>query len=79
MCEGLEKSPVKIFSWNIRGSGSIAKRRAIKEVICKENPDIVVLQETKREVVDRRFVASAWKSLFKEWVVYLWWEVWAVS
>ena len=40
---------MKIFSWNIRGSGSPSKRRAIREVFCKANPDIVVLQETKKE------------------------------
>ena len=40
---------MKIFSWNIRGSGYPSKRRAIREVFCKANPDIVVLQETERE------------------------------
>ena len=40
---------MKIFSWNIRGSGSPSKSRAIREVFCKANPDIVVLQETKKE------------------------------
>lgn len=27
----------------------MVKRRAIKEVLCKENPDILVLQEVKKE------------------------------
>ena len=60
---------MKIFSWNIRGSGSPSKRRAIKEAICKANPDIIVLQETKREEVNRTFVGSIWRSRFKEWLV----------
>ena len=60
---------MKIFSWNIRGSGSPSKRRAIREVICKTNPDLVVLQETKREEVNRRLVGSLWRSRFKEWLV----------
>ena len=60
---------MKIFSWNIRRSGSPSKRKAIKEVICKANPDIVVLQETKREEVNRSFVGSIWRSKFKEWIV----------
>ena len=59
---------MKILSWNIRGSGSSIKRRAIKKVICKINPDLVVLQEVKRETIDRAFVASIWRSRFKEWV-----------
>ena len=60
---------MKILTRNIRGSGSSCKRRAIKKVICKNNPDLVVLQEVKRELIDRAFVASIWTSRFKEWVV----------
>ena len=60
---------MKILSWNIRGSGSQNKRRAIKKTICRINPDLVVLQEVKTEVIDRGFVASIWSSRFKEWVV----------
>ena len=62
---------MKILTWNIRGSGSSCKRRAIKKTICKINPDLVVLQEVKREMIDRAFVASIWRSRFKEWVVLL--------
>ena len=60
---------MKILSWNIRGSGSQTKRRVIKKLICRINPDLVVLQEVKRESIDRAFVASIWSSRFKEWVV----------
>ena len=66
---GTQFSPMKILSWNIRGSGSPSKRRAIKEAICKANPDIVVLQETKREEVTRSCVGSILRSRFKEWLV----------
>ena len=60
---------MKILSWSIRGSGSSIKRRAIKKVICKINPNLVVLQEVKKEMIDRAFVASIWRSRFIEWVV----------
>ena len=60
---------MKILSWNIRGSGSPTKWRAIKKVVCKLNSDLVVLQEVKRESIDRTFVASIWRSRFKEWVL----------
>ena len=60
---------MKILTWNIRGSGSPCKRRAIKKTICKINPDLVVLQEVKREVIDRAFVAIIWRSRFQEWIV----------
>ena len=53
---------MKILTWNIRGSGSSYKRRAIKKSICKLNPDLVVLQEIKREFIDRAFVGSIWRS-----------------
>ena len=41
----------------------------MKKTICRINPDLVVLQEVKTEVIDRGFVASIWSSRFKEWVV----------
>ena len=41
---------MKIITWNIRGSGSADKRRSIKRLLCRVNPDLVVLQEVKREV-----------------------------
>lgn len=60
---------MKILSWNIRGGGSAGKRRAIKEVICRENPDLVVLQEVKKINIDRNFVGSIWCSRFKDWLL----------
>ena len=60
---------MKILSGNIRGSGFPTKQRAIKKVICKVNPDLVVLQEVKRESIDKTFMASIWRSRFKAWVV----------
>ena len=60
---------MKIITWNVRGSGSYRKRRSIKEVICKEDPYLVVLQGVKKENVDRKFVGSVWKSIFKEWIL----------
>lgn len=59
---------MKIMSWNVRGSGSRLKRGSIKEVVFKEDRNILVLQELKREEVKRRFISSIWKSRFKEWV-----------
>ena len=63
---GKEHYIMKLFFWNIRGSGSPSKRRVIKEAICKANPDIIVLQEIKRDKVERSFVSSIWRSRFKE-------------
>ena len=38
-------------------------------MICKVDPDMVVLQEVKKESVDRRFVGSIWRSRFNEWTL----------
>ncbi|XP_062093313.1 uncharacterized protein LOC133799309 [Humulus lupulus] len=59
---------MKILSWNVRGSGNKEKRRAIKETICKVNPDIIVLQEVKKGIIERRFIGSIWRSRFKAWI-----------
>ena len=49
---------MKIISWNIGGLGSRKKRRVVKDFLRLQNPDVVMLQETKREVCDRKFVES---------------------
>ena len=59
---------MKILSWNVRGTGHPDKRRGIKSLVCKVNLDILVLQESKRIYIDRRFIGSIWSSRFKEWV-----------
>ncbi|KAJ9682600.1 hypothetical protein PVL29_018507 [Vitis rotundifolia] len=60
---------MKIISWNIRGLGSRKKRRVVKDFLRLQNPDVVMFQETKREVCDRRFVGSVWSVRNKEWAV----------
>ena len=59
---------MKIVSWNVRGVGSLRKRGVIKEYLNRINPDIVVLQETKKEEMDERWVGSLWKARFRNWV-----------
>ena len=60
---------MKIISWNIRGLGSRTKRRVVKDFLRFQNPDVVMFQETKREVCDRRFVGSVWSVRNKEWAI----------
>lgn len=52
---------MKICSWNVRGGGSARKRGLVRSIICKEKPDIVVVLEIKKQLVDNRFVAGLWK------------------
>ena len=43
---------MKILSWNVRGLGSRVKRKRVRETVIKAAPDVVLLQETKLEVLD---------------------------
>ncbi|RVW35852.1 hypothetical protein CK203_084592 [Vitis vinifera] len=56
------------LSWNVRGLGSRNKRRMVKDFLRTENPDVVMIQETKKEICDRRFVGSVWTARNKDWV-----------
>ncbi|RVW25917.1 hypothetical protein CK203_095963 [Vitis vinifera] len=60
---------MKIISWNVRGLGSSNKRRVIKDFLRLENPDVVMIQETKKEKCDRRLVGSVWTVRNKDWVI----------
>ena len=43
---------MKILSWNIRGLNAKSKQALLKERIKKDQPDILLLQETKRAWVE---------------------------
>ncbi|KAJ9691713.1 hypothetical protein PVL29_013791 [Vitis rotundifolia] len=58
---------MKIISWNIQGLGSRKKRRVVKDFLHHENSDVVMFQETKREVCDMRFISSVWTTRNKDW------------
>ncbi|XP_010258726.1 PREDICTED: uncharacterized protein LOC104598390 [Nelumbo nucifera] len=60
---------MKILSWNVRGIGSARKRMTIKEVIKRYDPDIVLLQESKRMEFNNRWARSIWKVRGISWVV----------
>ena len=51
---------MKIISWNTRGLGSRKKQRVVKDFLRLENPDVVMIQETKKMECDRRFVGGIW-------------------
>lgn len=57
---------MKILSWNIRGLRDVRERGMIKDILKKIRPDIVVIQETKKENFDMKDVVSIWGSKFKE-------------
>ncbi|XP_026402743.1 uncharacterized protein LOC113298262 isoform X2 [Papaver somniferum] len=53
---------LKVLSWNIRGLGQDPKVVAVRNVILKNNPAIVTIQESKWEVIDDKLIRSLWGS-----------------
>lgn len=51
---------MNIISYNIRGLGRGVKWAAIRRLIRKENVDMICLQETKKEVIDKAMCQSLW-------------------
>ena len=47
--EGELSIPNEDNDLDVRGTGSYRKKRSIKEVICKEDPNIIVLQEADKK------------------------------
>ena len=58
---------MRILSWNVRGLGSKKARSIVKGFLRSQDPDIVLLQETKRENWDKRFLVSIWTERDREW------------
>lgn len=44
---------LKLLNWNVRGLNCAARREAVKIMIQQAQPNVVCLQETKLDVIDR--------------------------
>lgn len=55
---------IKILSWNCRGLGDLEKCRVVSDVIRNSRCDVVLLQETKLNEVNLRYVLSFLPSFF---------------
>lgn len=53
---------MKIVSWNTRGLSDVSKRLALKRFVKKHNPNLVLIQESKRDEFDAAFIKSLWRS-----------------
>lgn len=53
---------MKIVSWNTREFGDASKWLAFKRFLKKHNPDLVQIQESKRDEFDIVFIKSFWSS-----------------
>ncbi|XP_038876676.1 uncharacterized protein LOC120069076 [Benincasa hispida] len=53
---------MKIVTWDTRGLGDSSKRLLLKRFLKKVNPDIVLIQETKKDRIEGSFIKSLWSS-----------------
>ncbi|GLT87099.1 hypothetical protein SLE2022_051990 [Rubroshorea leprosula] len=53
---------MKLVSFNVRGLGSVLKRKEIGKLVRMEHPDFLFLQETKLEKVDDHLCRMMWDS-----------------
>lgn len=56
-----------VLSWNIRGLGARIKRSALRKLIASHQPRFVFIQESKKETINPKFIASIWKNSDVNW------------
>ena len=59
---------LKIVSWNVRGLNEHDKRLQVRNLIRKWKADIVCLQETKLELINRGVIFSLWGGHHVDWL-----------
>jgi hypothetical protein len=59
---------LKIISWNVRGLNFRDKRLQVRHMLKLWNADIVCLQETKLDFIDRGVVRSLWGIHHVDWL-----------
>jgi exonuclease III len=57
-----------IASINIRGLGGVVKQNYLKELVNKERPDFLAVQETKLETIPDSLCFNLWGSEDCQWV-----------
>lgn len=53
---------IKILSWNTRELVDQSKHLALKRSLKKLNPNLVLIQETKRDTFDSSIIRALWSS-----------------
>ena len=59
---------LKIVSWNVRGLNEQEKQLQVSNLIRKWKADIVCLQETKMELINRGVICSLWGGQHVDWL-----------
>ena len=58
---------LKICSWNVRGLNDNNKRLQVRYLLKSWKADIVCLQETKLDLIDRKIMRSLWGIPHVDW------------
>ena len=58
---------MKLISYNVRGLGRGVKWGAIRRMIKQETVDLICLQETKKEMVDKPMCQALWGNVDVNW------------
>lgn len=59
---------MKIISWNVNGLGNQKKNSSIKNLLRKFQPEIILLQETKKEEITANCISSFWAVRDRKWI-----------
>jgi exonuclease III len=51
---------MNIILWNVRGLGTVEKRKEVRNLVRDKGPFILCIQETKLSVCDAMLCASMW-------------------
>ena len=57
-----------ILIWNVRGLNRKSRRDGVRDMVLSTRPDLVCLQETKKEAISRRMVMSMLGSEFDKFI-----------
>lgn len=68
LCGVVKVVIMKLITYNIRGLGGRVKKKEVKELVRNQKPDMLCLQETKTEGIDRRLCSMLWEGDDFEWV-----------
>lgn len=58
---------MKVMTLNLRGLSGKPRWRVLRELVKKEEVDILCLQETKRESIDEKICYNVWGDKEVEW------------
>lgn len=59
---------MKTISWNIKGLGNSSRNFSIKEVLKRYKADVIMLEDTKKEVIAKKCFQSVWGRRNHDWV-----------